>query len=524
MADILFANSYFLKHDPKEFANMNLYAPLGTLYAAAYMQSKGYTAALFDTMLADSEEELAGSLEKHKPRFMVIYDDVFNYLTKMCLSRMREAAFRMSEIAKGYGCTVIVSGSDSADHLEKYFRHKVDYAICGEGEVTLGELIDYISKGGAQPHNSANGKCEVIFASDAQNSALKVKPAENYMVFVSEVLPELEEINGLAYIEDGKLKRTAPRKVLKELDTLPYPAWELVDLDKYRELWKAHHGYFSMNLVTTRGCPFHCNWCAKPIYGQVYNSHSPAYIAGQMKFLKDKYKPDHIWFCDDIFGLKPGWTTQFDVEVNLRNVKTPFKCLSRADLLLKESNITHLESAGCQSVWMGAESGSQKILDAMDKGTRVDEIYVSSRLLKMHGIKTCFFLQFGYSGETKADIDKTIQMVRDLIPDDIGISVSYPLPGTKFYDRVASQMSSKHNWVVSDDFEMMFDGEYSTEFYRVLHTLVHKEYRSRQILQAPLKNIKNFWKLPVYLYGWWQSRLKLNKLEKSEKRSHGKNT
>ncbi|MFI5211589.1 MAG: B12-binding domain-containing radical SAM protein [Ignavibacteria bacterium] len=309
MADILFANSYFLKHDPKEFANMNLYAPLGTLYAAAYMQSKGYTAALFDTMLADSEEELAGSLEKHKPRFMVIYDDVFNYLTKMCLSRMREAAFRMSEIAKGYGCTVIVSGSDSADHLEKYFRHKVDYAICGEGEVTLGELIDYISKGGAQPHNSANGKCEVIFASDAQNSALKVKPAENYMVFVSEVLPELEEINGLAYIEDGKLKRTAPRKVLKELDTLPYPAWELVDLDKYRELWKAHHGYFSMNLVTTRGCPFHCNWCAKPIYGQVYNSHSPAYIAGQMKFLKDKYKPDHIWFCDDIFGLKPGDNT-----------------------------------------------------------------------------------------------------------------------------------------------------------------------------------------------------------------------
>lgn len=455
---------------------MNLYAPLGTLYAAAYTRSMGYEAALFDTMLADSEENLVRELKKHDPKFMVIYDDVFNYLTKMCLGRMRDAAFRMSEIAKEYGCTVIVSGSDSADHLEKYFQHKVDFAICGEGEITLGELLDSIIK----------------------NQKL------------------LTDINGLAFIQDGEIKRTQPRKVLKELDTLPMPAWDLVDIEQYRKLWRNHHGYFSMNLVTTRGCPFHCNWCAKPIYGQVYNSHSPEYISRELKVLKEKYSPDHIWFCDDIFGLKPGWTTKFDAMVNKEGVRTPFKCLSRADLLLKEDNISHLANAGCESVWMGAESGSQKILDAMDKGTTIEQIYESTRLLKKHNIKTCFFLQFGYTGETKTEIDKTIKMVNELMPDDIGISVSYPLPGTKFYDKVASQMKYKHNWELSDDFEMMFDGEYSTEFYRVLHKKIHKEYRTRQLMHEPLKRIKSLWKLPYYLIGWILNAVKLKRVEKYE--------
>jgi len=473
MADVLLANSYFLKHDPKEYRNMNLYAPLGTLYAAAYLRSKGFETALFDTMLADSEQDLYGSLKKHKPKFMVIYDDVFNYLTKMCLTRMREAAFNMSEIAKDFGCTVIVSGSDSRDHLEKYFKHKVDYAICGEGEITLASLIVRLGEPKQSP----------------------------------------EDIDGLAFIKNGSITCTSPRKVIKDLDSLPFPAWDLVDIEKYKELWLKHHGYFSMNMVTTRGCPFHCNWCAKPIYGQVYNSHSPEYIVSQIKELKEKYSPDHIWFCDDIFGLKPGWTTKFDKVVNREKAKTPFKCLSRADLLLQEDNISHLASAGCESVWMGAESGSQEILDAMDKGTTVKQIYESTRLLKKHGIKTCFFLQFGYTGETKTEINKTIQMVRDLMPDDIGISVSYPLPGTKFYESVAGHMKQKHNWELSDDFEMMFNGTYSTNFYRVLHKRVHKEYRTRQLFHEPVKRIKSMWKLPFYLAGWITSSAKLKSMQ-----------
>jgi anaerobic magnesium-protoporphyrin IX monomethyl ester cyclase len=235
-----------------------------------------------------------------------------------------------------------------------------------------------------------------------------------------------------------------------------------------------------------------------------------------MKMLKEKYSPDHIWFCDDIFGLKPGWVTQFDETVNRNKAKIPFKCLSRVDLLLKEDNISHLAAAGCESIWVGAESGSQKILDAMDKGTTVEEIYEATGLLKKHNIRTCFFLQFGYTGETKKEIDMTIKMVRDLMPDDIGISVSYPLPGTKFYDRVVSQMGEKMNWVNSDDFEMMFDGEYTSKFYRVLHKRVHKEYRTRQFLKEPVKRIRSAWKVPYYFAGWMWNSVKLNNMEGSE--------
>jgi len=478
MNKILLANSYFLKHDPKEYKAMNLYAPLGTLYAASYLKKKGHDVALFDTMLADSEEDLRIELNEHKPEVFVIYDDGFNYLTKMCLTRMRKAAFRMIKIAKDFGCTVILSGSDATDHIEKYFDHKCDYIICGEGEITLCDLVDYL--------NSTHAK-------------------------------SLNEIDGLAYISDGKIIFTNKRKALKDLDILPFPAWELVDVEAYRKLWKSHHGFFSMNIVTTRGCPFHCNWCAKPIYGQVYNSRSPKNVVAEIKFLKENYSPDHLWFCDDIFGLKPDWIAKFSKAVNKESVKTKFKCLSRVDLLLKEDNITHLKAAGCESLWVGAESGSQRILDAMDKGTTLEQIYESRKILQKKNIRTGFFLQFGYSGEKKEDIKLTLKMVRDLMPDDIGISVSYPLPGTKFYKRVLTQMRNKKNWEKSDDFEMMFDGEYTTEFYKVLHKKVHKEFRARQILKTPVQRFRSLWKLPYYLAGWFLNTIKLKKLGKKEK-------
>lgn len=479
MNKILLASSYFLRHDPKEFKAMNLFAPLGTLYAASYLKKKGYSVSLFDTMLADSETDLEDELNVKKPDIFVIYDDGFNYLTKMCLTRMREAAFMMSEIANEYGCKVIISGSDATDHPEKYFLHKADFIICGEGEITLGEITDKL--------NDSSEK-------------------------------DLNEINGLAFIKNNKIYKTSKRSVIKDIDTLPFPDWSLVDVERYRTLWKKHHGYFSMNIVTTRGCPFHCNWCAKPIYGQVYNSRSPENVVSEMKFLKEIYSPDHIWFCDDIFGLKPNWIVKFDETVNKENAKIKFKCLSRADLLLREDNIRHLESAGCDSVWIGAESGSQKILDAMEKGTTVEQIYESRKLLLKNKIKTCFFLQFGYTGETKDDIELTLKMLKDLMPDDIGISVSYPLPGTEFYERVLSQMRLKQNWERSDDFEMMFDGEYTTKYYRILHKKIHKEFRSRQIMNKPLKKFKSLWKLPYYLAGWCWNAIKLKKSEPIERR------
>jgi anaerobic magnesium-protoporphyrin IX monomethyl ester cyclase len=254
----------------------------------------------------------------------------------------------------------------------------------------------------------------------------------------------------------------------------------LVDVEKYRGIWLKRHGYFSMNMVTTRGCPFHCNWCAKPIWGQRYHSRSPENVAAEMKWLKETYHPDHIWFADDILGLKPGWLPRFADALRAQGSFVPFKCLSRADLLTRAGEVDALAHAGAQTVWMGAESGSQKILDAMDKGTRVEQIHEATRRLKNAGIRVGFFLQFGYPGETREDIEKTIQLVRECDPDDIGISVSYPMPGTKFYEAVRNQLGEKQNWQDSQDLAMLYQGPFATKFYRKLHSVVHKEFRARK--------------------------------------------
>src|SRR5690606_34409412 len=203
------------------------------------------------------------------------------------------------------------------------------------------------------------------------------------------------------YLEKGVVKSNLKRPVLKDLDKLPQAAWDLVDIESYRKIWKDNHSYFSLNIATTRGCPYKCNWCAKPIYGNRYNSRSPKRVADEIQYLIENFQPDHFWMCDDIFGLKPGWVQGFGEELKRKNLSIKFKIQSRVDLLLKDDTIDALVAAGLDEVWLGAESGSQKILDAMDKGTRVSQIYEATEKLKAKGVKVGFFIQFGYLGETE---------------------------------------------------------------------------------------------------------------------------
>jgi anaerobic magnesium-protoporphyrin IX monomethyl ester cyclase len=447
MPTLLFGQSYFLKFDPKLYAAMQPYPPLGTMYAASLMREQGYDVALFDAMLADSEKEWADALDQHQPDIAIIYEDNFNYLSKMCLLNMREAALTMIEMAKARGCTTIVCGSDATDHAEAYLHAGADFVILGEGEQTLAELLHQLTVDNGQ-------------------------------------LPIVNLISGLAYNTPTGPHRNPRRPVMRQIEPLPFPAWDLVNVGKYRRIWLEQHGYYSMNMVTTRGCPYHCNWCAKPIWGQRYSSRSPKNVVQEMKWLQETYQPDHIWFADDIMGLIPGWWQSFADEVTRLDVRIPFKCLSRADLIVRDPQNGHaLRRAGCDIVWVGAESGSQKILDGMEKGTAVSQIYSAADSLHKAGVKIGFFLQFGYPGETRDDIEATLQMIRDCQPDDVGMSVSYPLPGTKFHENVKQQLGSKQNWTDSADLAMMYQGPFVTEFYRQLHIVLHKEFRSRKAWQ-----------------------------------------
>jgi anaerobic magnesium-protoporphyrin IX monomethyl ester cyclase len=441
MAQVLFGQSYYLRFDAKLYAPIAPYPPLGTLYSAAYIRERGHSVGMFDAMLAESEKDWEEAVFRHRPRYAVLFEDNFNYLSKMCLARMRQAAFQMITAGKSCGSRVIVCGADATDHHSRYLDQGADFVLLGEGEETLGELLD----------------------------ALEGRTGQS-----------VESVAGLAWKEVSGQHRSSPKRPqITQLDELPPPAWDLIDTPRYRQLWRLRHGYYSLNMATTRGCPFHCNWCAKPIWGQRYNCRSPENVVGELQWLKQHVQPDHIWFADDIFGLKPGWVERFGALVHQHSAALPFKCMLRPDLVTP-SLVDGLRLAGCRSVWLGAESGSQKILDAMEKGTTVEQIHQACGRLQAAGIEVGFFIQYGYPGENTQDIQETLAMIRRCLPDDIGISVSYPLPGTAFHEKVRSQLGEKRNWIDSEDMAMLYRGPYPESFYRVLYRATHSEFRMRR--------------------------------------------
>jgi anaerobic magnesium-protoporphyrin IX monomethyl ester cyclase len=440
MVDVLLTHCNHLYSDRKQVEKMQPYPPLQTLLAASFLRQEGLKVALFDATFNPPEEGLRAALRLHNPAVLAICEDNFNFLTKMCLERNRELSIRMTGIVKETGAIpVVINSSDASDRPGEYLARGLDIVILGEVESSLLDVARHLVRGSSG---------------------------------------SLPDIRGLAFRGGGGdgISYSAPRQPAKDLSRFPMPAWDLVDLSGYREAWRRAHGFFSLNMVSSRGCPYHCNWCAKPIYGQTYHFVPPERTAEEMLYLKQTEAPDQVWFADDIFALSAQWTAQFACAVEARQARIPFKMQSRCDLMTRDT-VAALHRAGCAEVWMGAESGSQKILDAMEKGIRVEQIYHARENLRRNGIRACFFLQFGYPGETWEDIQCTINMVRETLPDDIGVSVSYPLPGTKFYNRVAAELGSRRNWSESGDLAMMFRGTYTTDFYTALHAALHAELR-----------------------------------------------
>lgn len=439
MMDILLTNSYFYQLDSKQWHNKTPYPPLATITALSYIHSLGYHASFYDVSLDPSPEKCKAIIQSTQPTVLVVYEDGFNYLTKMCLTSMREACFELIREAKLHGATVLVSSSDATDHYELYHNKGADIIIHGEGELTLGECLQCIELGAIPEH-----------------------------------------IEGISFRLGDALVKTPARNVKRELDDLPDADWSVIDVEAYKAIWKKSTLPFTLNISTTRGCPFKCNWCAKPIYGNRYNSRSPERVVAEIEGLINRHAVRHFWITDDIFGLKPGWVKRFNALIQEKQLQFAYKIQSRADLLLQEETIDDLAASGLEEVWIGAESGSQKILDAMDKGITTDQIRQSTRYLQKKGVRVAYFLQFGYLGETREDIAKTIEMVRFNRPDDIGISVSYPLPGTPFFERVQSEMHEKTNWVDSDDLDMLFSGTYGRDYYKRLQRYVHHLFRYQQ--------------------------------------------
>jgi anaerobic magnesium-protoporphyrin IX monomethyl ester cyclase len=459
VAEVLLTHSYHLPYDRKQVRKMQPYPPLGTLYAAGVLRQHKISVAVFDAMLEEPTAGFQEALRVHRPGIVAIYEDDFNFLTKMCLTRMRELAFEMIDRAREAGARVIVHGSDATDRAIEYLRQGCEFVLIGEAEYTLLQVVRAIREGG-----------------------------------------DPSGVPGVASLRhDGaqEVLEKRPHAPTRQFAGFASPARDLIDLKKYRDAWIAAHGTFSLNLIASRGCPFQCNWCAKPIFGDSFQARPASEVAEEMRHLKEHYSADHLWFADDIFALNRRWVQEFARELEKRNCRIPFKIQARADLLTTDT-VRALKRAGCAEVWMGVESGSQKVLDAMDKGLLVEEVVSARRELQREGIKACYFLQFGYPGEAWEDVQKTIALVRETRPDDIGVSFSYPLPNTRFYERVRQQLGAKQNWSDSDDLCVMFKGAYTDTFYRAVRDALHAEVDSWKpragSIEVPQVDREQLWK------------------------------
>lgn len=428
MLSILVGHSFFLRFDAKQFDRAKPYPPLATLQVAARLRQLGHEVALFDAMLATGTQDFDARLAATQPDVVLLYEDNYNYLSKMCLAKMREAACTMVAQARRAGARVIVAGSDASDAPDIYLAAGADVALRGEGLDVLPGLL----------------------------RRLQAEPA----------------LAGAALLRGLEQPVTLPRAEAAELEA-PV-AWDLVDIDAYRRTWRAAHGRFSLNMAASKGCSFRCAWCAKPIWGQRYQQRSPQAVAAEMAELKARFAPDHIWFADDIFGFRADWVQRFADELDRLGGGVPFTIQTRADLV-SEAMARALAEAGCAEAWIGAESGSQAVLDAMNKGTTVAEIHEARQRLQQAGVRVGFFIQLGYLGEGLPELLQTRQLIEEAQPDDIGVSVSYPLPGTAFHEQVKAQLGAKTHWTDSADLAMMFRGSFSTDTYRTVRDLLHAQ-------------------------------------------------
>lgn len=467
--DITLVHPLFISKDPMEQRLMTPYFPLGLMYLAAVLRQHGYTVEMFDCTFREDYTEFDAYMQRVKPRVVGITS----------LITVRRHALILGEIAKRHGATVIYGGPDPTGVPERYLTHRsdgefvADMVVFDEGELTLLDVMNMLYQRG--------------------------NPAEDW-----------RDIPGLRLRgDDGRIFATPPRPLIADLDTLPFPARDLVDMDAYRRAWKAAHGYWSLSLINTRGCPYACAWCQKAVFGRTYRSRSPENSAEEMRLIKKTYAPDMLRIVDDITGVRRTWVPQWRDAILARDARIPFECLTRVNLATEEM-LTALKEAGCVKIYFGAESGSQKVLDAMQKGARVEQIERAAALCKRIGIRTYFFMMVGYPGEEWEDLLASVRLLRKTLPDEFSTTIAYPLPGTKFYeqvrDRLLFQTDEWHlDWEYTAQNRLLFQRDrYNTRFYRWVVRWFHKEWEDAWLAAGKRVDWRERLKIKV---GVWAMRL-----------------
>ena len=434
---ILLTHGYFLAGDPKEQRIMRPYPPLGILYLAAYLEERGVPAEVFDTTFS-TREALERRLLEARPDVVGIYTNLMTKVSVLAIMRFIRSRPELR------GARIVLGGPEVTHHADRFLAHGADVIVIGEGEETLHALVSAWAAGGT---------------------------------------PALAQIPGLAFRGDaGAVVRTEPRPLLRSLDDLPVPRREAIDLQPYLTAWRSRHGSNAVSVSTMRGCPYSCRWCSRAVYGESYRRRSARLVVDEIEQLVTRYHPDSFWFVDDVFTIHHGWLQAFTDELVRRDLRIRYECITRADRL-NERAVALLERSGCARVWIGAESGSQKILDAMDRRVTVEQVRAMIQLAKQHGIETGTFIMLGYPGETDADVEATIEHLKRSDPDQFTITVSYPIKGTPFYDDVVNEMIDPGPWEQTTDRDIKLRRPRSSLYYWFATTRVVSEVRGDKLLR-----------------------------------------
>ncbi|WP_400076070.1 B12-binding domain-containing radical SAM protein [Winogradskyella sp. R77965] len=413
---IVLTHTYYLYEDAKEQAIMKPYAPLGLLYISAYLNKYNIENHLYDSTFYSKDQQLQFIKEK-QPKVVAIYTNLMTKINVIKLIKILK-----SDATYGFP-ELILGGPDITYNCENYLNSGVDFLIIGEGEQTTLELYTAIVNGS-----------------------------------------DYSEITGIAYMKNGSVKKTPPRLKMKDLSELPLPNRAAIPVEKYLETWKTNHGMSSMTISTQRGCPYTCKWCSTAVYGQSYRRRPANLVAEELRLLKDTYNPDSIWFVDDVFTVSHKWIKSFHEEVIKQDAIIPFECITRAERLNDEI-LQLLKEAGCYRIWIGAESGSQKIIDAMDRRVDVDVVKTAIQKTNALGMETGTFIMVGYPGEDEKDISETITYLKAANPTHFTITVAYPIKGTSLYNEIEDKITIQPNWETSTDREIDFTRTYSRKFY-----------------------------------------------------------
>lgn len=414
--DVLLSHSYFLAEDPHERRIMKPYAPLGLLYVSAYLKREGFDVAVQDTTFAQRADVHARLAAREAP--------VLGLYTNLTT---RASVLDLTRAAKASGWTVVHGGPESANWPEAYLAHGADVVVIGEGERTMAELLGALARAGKH---------------------------------------RLHDVAGIVFVdEEGRVVRTPPRPLIADLDALPWPDRDAIDMAAYLACWREHHGVGSLNMICARGCAYRCRWCSHSVFGHHHARRSPQDVAAELAHVVERWRPDMLWYADDVFTIHPRWLAEYAAELDARGLRVPFECITRADRL-SSASVEALRTMGAFRVWIGGESGSQAVLDAMERGVKVEQVRAAVEALKAAGVAVGMFLMWGYDGETTADIEATVDLVRRADPDVFLTTVAYPIKGTPYYDAVAGRVVAPADWAAGSDRDHRVRGRPGPRYYR----------------------------------------------------------